>query len=168
VAIGRCNDGQNNSLKAEAIMLHWPEFRSTAPEIATIGEKLLYNPKAGEVAIIATVDHQQKPWVAPFCPIFTEQGMYLLAGAHTPKARHLLVNSAYSLHALLGADDLEFQVAGMARSVTMERERSAVISAVPFPSFDATDPIFELQIARALTVTWPEPGINKRQTWTAP
>ncbi len=149
-------------------MLHWPEFKKASPEISTIGEKILYNPNAGEVAILATVDSRNRPWVAPFCPIFTDKGLYLLAAAHTPKANHLLRNPNYSLHALLGPDDLEFQVAGNARAVSSEDERSQVISAVPFPSFDATDPIFELQVARALTVTWPEPGKKKLRSWAAP
>ncbi len=146
-------------------MLHWPEFKSAAPEIAAAGERLLYNQDAGEIAILATVDRSSKPWVAPFCPIFTKAGMYLLAAAHTPKVKHLLGNPSYSLHALLGADDLEFQVSGVARLVSAPDERTAVISAVPFPSFDATDPIFERQIGRALTVTWPEPGVKRELRW---
>ena len=101
-------------------------------------------------------------------PVFTNEGIYLLAAAHTPKARQLTVNPAYSAHALLGADDLEFQFAGAARPVGEEKERLKIVSAVPFPSFDATDPIFELQIARALTVTWPEPGKKKQLTWISP
>jgi len=149
-------------------VLHWPEFKKASPEIASIGEGLLFNPNAGEVAILATVDSKNRPWVAPFCPIFTNEGMYLLAAAHTPKAHQLMRNSNYSLHALLGSDDLEFQVSGVAKSVSSERERSDVISAVPFSSFDENDPIFELQVARALTVAWPEPGKKKQLSWTAP
>lgn len=149
-------------------MLSWPQFKIASPEISALGEQLLYNPNAGEVAILATVDSVNRPWVAPFCPIFTDSGLYLLAAAHTPKAHHLQKNSAYSLHALLGADDLEFQVAGTARTVSSDEERSEVIAAIPLPSFDASDPIFELQIARALTVTWPEPGKKKQLSWAAP
>ena len=149
-------------------MLYWPEFKKVCPHIADLGERMLFNPNAGEVVILATVDSRNRPWVAPICPIFTDKGLYLLAAAPTPKAHHLMINPNYSLHALLGPDDLEFQVSGMSRLVSSENERSEVISAVPFPSFDATDPIFELKIARALTVTWPEPGKRKQISWTAP
>ena len=76
-------------------------------------------------------------------------------------------NGSYALHALLGADDLEFQTAGTVRVVEAKGERSEVISAIPFPSFDATDPIFELLVARALTVIWPEPGMKKKHAWTS-
>lgn len=148
------------------MMLHWPEFKAAAPAIAAIGEKLLHNPNSGEVAILATIDTQGRPRVAPFCPIFTEQGMYLLAGARTPKARHLTNRGDYALHALLGADDLEFQTSGTVRPVRANNERAQVIAAVPFPSFEANDPIFELLIDRALTVTWPSSGKKNKKVWS--
>ncbi len=44
-------------------MLHWKEFKSAAPEIASIGGKLLYNTESGEVAILATVDTTGRPRV---------------------------------------------------------------------------------------------------------
>ncbi len=147
-------------------MLHWPEFKATAPEIAAIGEGLLNKPERAEVAILATVDSAGRPWVAPFCPIFTEHGVYLLAGAQTPKVRHLNCRQVYALHALLGPDDLEFQISGAVRAVRMNDERAEVIAAIPFPSFNASDPIFELLIDRALTVTWPEPGRKNKQAWS--
>lgn len=147
-------------------MLRWPEFKNAAPEIAAVGTTLLYNPDAGEVAILATVDARNRPWLAPFCPIFTDRGLYLLAAAHTPKVRHLQSNPRYALHALLGADDLEFQTSGSVRCVDDDTERIEVIAAIPFPSFDQTDPIFELLIERALTVIWPEPGKRRELAWT--
>jgi len=145
--------------------LNWQAFKNAAPQIADVGEQLLRNPNAGEVAIIATVDEQNRPWLAPFCPIFTDTSLYLLAAANTPKTRQLAKNAAYSLHAMVGADDLEFQVAGVARRVDVKDERAVVLAAVPFPSFDPADPIFELTISRALTVTWPEVGKKKKLVW---
>lgn len=146
-------------------MLHWPEFKRAAPKIAAVGERLLDKPDTAEVAILATLDSERRPRVAPFCPIFTEKGVYILAASRTPKARHLGMNPAYSLHALLGPDDLEFQVTGAAKPVNTKRERSEVIAAIRFPSFDATDPIYELQISQALAVMWPEPGQQEKLFW---
>ena len=91
-------------------------------------------------------------------PIFCEEGIYLSVGSHTPKVRHLESNRRYALHAIVGADDLEFQIAGTARRVDSGAEHDAVVSAIPFPSYDASDPIYELLIQRALSVTWSEPG----------
>ena len=91
-------------------------------------------------------------------PIFCGEGIYLSAGSHTPKVRHLESNGRYALHALVGADDLEFQIAGTVRRVESSVEHDAVVSAISFPSYDASDPIYELLIERALSVTWPEPS----------
>ena len=137
-------------------MVTWKEFEAAAPAIAGVGKRLLYHPERGEVGILASVDAHGRPRVAPVCPIFCNEGVYLSVGAHTPKARHLKENGAYALHALVGADDLEFQMSGSARLVEEASEHREVVAAIPFPSFDASDPMFELLIDRALVVTWPE------------
>lgn len=146
-------------------MLRWSEFRDAAPDIASVGEQLLFNPDHGEVAILATVDEGGRPSVAPFCPIFTEFGMYILAGARTPKVRHLSSNGRYALHALVGADDTEFQMSGAVRTVEATDETRTVLAAIPFPSFDASDPVFEFLVDRALAVTWPAPGSPRKSSW---
>ncbi len=147
--------------------MRWHEFEQAAPNISRIGKRLLYNPNRGEVGILATVDGSGRPCVAPVCPIFCEEGIYLSAGSHTPKVRHLESNGLYALHALVGADDLEFQIAGTVRRVESSVEHDAVVSAIPFPSYDASDPIYELSIERALSVTWPEPSTRgNKETWS--
>ncbi|MGD8417990.1 MAG: pyridoxamine 5'-phosphate oxidase family protein [Pseudomonadales bacterium] len=146
----------------------WQAFAAAAPDIAAVGTSLLYRPDAGEVGILATVDGHGRPRVAPVCPIFSGEGVYLSVGAHTPKVRDLTTNGRYALHALVGADDLEFQIGGTARLVQEPTERAAVVAAIPFPSFDADDPIFELLIERALVVTWQKPATRgRRQSWRA-
>lgn len=149
--------------------VRWRAFESAAPDLARVGKALLYRPDRGEVAILATVDHAGHPRVAPVSPIFSGDGIYLSVGAHTPKVRHLHENGRYALHALVGADDLEFQIAGVARLVTDSAEHERVVAAIPFPSYDAEDPIVELTIERALVVTWPEQGTRgQKQPWVAP
>ena len=147
--------------------LPWSDFCLAAPEVAAVGSRLLHHPHRGEVAILATVDRHGSPRVAPVCPIFAPLGMYMLAGAATPKVRHLRRDPRYALHALVGADDLEFQVTGRARRVDAAAERARVLSAVPFESFDPADPIFELLINSALAVQWPSPGTPRKVRWTA-
>ncbi|MEQ8859205.1 MAG: pyridoxamine 5'-phosphate oxidase family protein [Pseudomonadales bacterium] len=137
-------------------MITWSEFETAAPDIARTGRSLLDHPGRGEVAILATVDLQGRPRLSPVCPIFCHSGVYLSVGAHTPKSGHLQRDGRYALHAQVGADDLEFQISGMARLVESKVERDAVVAAIPFPSFDASDPIVELLIDRALVVTWPD------------
>jgi len=147
--------------------VRWHDFEKAAPNISRIGKRLLYSPNTGEVAILATVDGTGRPFVAPVCPIFCEEGVYLLAGSHTPKVRHLERNGLYALHALVGGDDLEFQIAGTVRRVESGAEHDAVVSAIPFPSYDANDPIYELLIERALCVTWPERSTRgNKEAWS--
>lgn len=148
-------------------LLRWSEFSRAAPDIAAIGRRLLYHPDRGEVAILATVDRSGTPRVAPVCPVFAGAGLYVLASAGTPKVPQLRRDPRYALHAQVGADDLEFQIAGRARLLTSTAERAEVLDAVPFDSFDPDDPIFELLIGSALAVTWPAPDSPARLRWAA-
>lgn len=145
-------------------MIRWAEFARAAPQMARIGKQLLYHSGRGEVAILATVDHHGLPRVAPVSPIFYERGIYLSVGAHTPKARHLGRNGHYAMHALVGEDDLEFQISGSARPVVASDEQKGVVAAIPFPSFNASDPIFELLIDHAVVVEWPERTTRGKKT----
>lgn len=148
-------------------VLRWPEFHRAAPDIAAVGRRLLYHPDRGEVAILATVDHHGAPRVAPVCRVFTAAALYVLASAGTPKAAQLQRDPRYALHAQVGADDLEFQIAGRARLLDSAAERAEVLAAVPFDSFDPDDPIFELLIGSALAVTRPAPDSAVRLRWAA-
>ena len=148
-------------------VLSWSDFRLAAPQIAAVRSRLLHRPDRGEVAILATTGRDGAPRVAPVCPVFTEQGMYVLAGAATPKVAQFRHDPCYALHAQVGADDLEFQVSGRVRVVDSTAERSEVLAAVPFESFDPQDPIFELLIGRALTVSWPSRGQPVKLRWVA-
>jgi hypothetical protein len=146
----------------------WRDFESAAPELAEVGARLLHHPNRGEVGILATVDASGRPRVAPVCPIFCGDGVYLSVGAHTPKLGDLRRTGRYALHAQVGADDLEFQISGVAREVTDAAEHERVVAAIPFPSYNPHDPVFELEIERALVVTWPEGGERgSKQAWAA-
>jgi hypothetical protein len=104
------------------------------------------------------------------CPIFCGSDLCLSAGSHTPKAADLRATGHYVLHAFLGANDEEFQVAGRAAEVLDETQRSAVHAAIPFAAFQRTDPIFRLDVERALWVHWERAGQPDtravRRRWT--
>ena len=148
-------------------MLCWREFEEATPGIAAAGKSLLYHPDRGEVGLLATVDTSGSPRVAPVCPIFTTQGIYLLVGAATPKRRHLDLDGRYALHAQVGADDREFQIRGTCRRVEASDEIEQVLAAITFESFAADDPIFELLIDRALWVSWDSGQGAVKRSWRA-
>lgn len=156
--------------RAVSSAVRWSEFAAEAPELAEIGRGLLWRADQGIAAILAT-ESPGGPHVAPVCPIFAAVGgqtdLYLLVGADTPKHRDLRRGGRYALHAPVGADDLEFQIGGRAELVGSAELRAVVLGAISFPSFDPADPIYELLIERALSVSWALPGAPRKQVWRA-
>ncbi|MDA1075777.1 MAG: pyridoxamine 5'-phosphate oxidase family protein [Proteobacteria bacterium] len=84
-------------------MITWKQFAASAPKLAQTGLKHLYHPEQGEVGLLATVNAEGLPSIAPVCPIFADDGVYLLVAAASPKRRHLDQHGAYALHAQVGA-----------------------------------------------------------------
>ena len=156
--------------RAVSSAVHWSEFAAEVPALAEIGRELLWRADQGIAAILAT-ESPSGPHVAPVCPIFAatsgQVGLYLLVGADTPKHRDLRGGGRYALHAPVGGDDLEFQIGGCAELVELAEMRAAVLGAIPFLSFDPADPIYELLIERALSVSWAQPGAPRKQVWRA-
>jgi hypothetical protein len=136
----------------------WLEFERAASELAAAGRRLLVGADGVGIGFLASVGAGRKPHLAPVCPIFCGAYLYVSAGARTPKAADLRRAKDYVLHAFLGPQDEEFQIAGSADEVVDAAERAAVHEAIPFAAFDRADPIFRLSIDRALWVSWEHAG----------
>ena len=136
----------------------WAEFEFAAPEFGEAGRRLLIGADGVAIGFVASVGAGAVPHLSPVCPIFCGQHLYLSAGAATPKAADFRITGRYVLHALLAANDEEFQVAGRAAEVGDQAERAAVHQAIPFQAFQRSDPIFRLSIERALWVFWERVG----------
>lgn len=153
-------------------MSSWAQFESLAPEFAAAGRRLLVGADGVAIGFLATVGAKSIPKLSPVCPIFSEDHVYISAGAHTPKVAELRAGSAYVIHAFLGANDEEFQVAGQAAEVHDPVERAVVHAAIPFAAFKTTDPLFRLCIERALWVYWERVGQPDtkpiRRRWVTP
>lgn len=139
-------------------MTTWSDFEQAAPEFGAAGRRLLIGSDGVAIGFLASVGPDGAPRLSPVCPIFCGADLYLSAGAHTPKAADLRSSGRYILHAFLGANDEEFQVAGRALEVDDPAEREAVHAAIPFAAFEVADPIFRLSIDRALWVYWERVG----------
>jgi hypothetical protein len=133
--------------------ISWREFELEAPEFAEAGRRLL----TGEVAYIATVSRAGNPRLAPFCPIFSGDHIYVSAGSRTAKRYDLENDGRYVMHAMLGTSDEEFQLAGRGPLVTDAAERAQVHADIAF-QFDAVDPVFRLEIERSLWGHWEKVG----------
>jgi hypothetical protein len=133
-------------------------FAAAAPEFAAAARRLFVGADGVAIGFLATASAGGRPHLAPVCPVFCGDALYLVAVARSPKTADLRENGAYALHAFLGANDEELQLAGRAREVESDAERSAVHAAIPFGSFGRTDPIFRLDVERALWVHWERAG----------
>jgi hypothetical protein len=136
----------------------WAEFERAAPELGAAGRRRLVGSDGVAIGFFASVSARARPRLSPVCPIFCRDDLYLSAGAHTPKVADLRATRDYVLHAFLGANDEEFQIAGAVTEVDEEAERAAVHAAIPFGAFKRTDPIFRLGVERALWVYWENVG----------
>lgn len=137
---------------------NWAEFERAAPEFGAAGRRRLVGGDGVAIGFFASVGERSRPHLSPVCPIFCGDDLYVSAGAHTPKVADLRATRAYVLHAFLGANDEEFQIAGSATEADDEAERAAVHAAIPFGSFKRGDPIFRLGVERALWVYWENVG----------
>ena len=124
-------------------MSSWADFERAASEFASAGRRLLVGSDGTAIAFLATVTTvataPTRPRLCPVCPIFCGDDLYLSAATKT-KVRDLRDNGQYVLHAFLGENDEELQVAGRAVEVESEVERAAVHEAIPFAGFDRDHP----------------------------
>ncbi|MGH0035743.1 MAG: pyridoxamine 5'-phosphate oxidase family protein [Myxococcota bacterium] len=139
-------------------MTRWAEFEASAPELGATGRRLLVGRDGVAIGFLASAAPGGPPHLSPVCPIFCDRDLYLSAGRPTPKARDLREGGGYVLHAFLGENDEEFQVAGSASEVDDLAERRSVHEAIPFAAFDREDPVFRLSVERALWVHWERVG----------
>jgi len=153
-------------------MASWSEFEQATPEFGRAGRRLLVGRDGVAIGFFASVGSDGVPHLSPVCPVFCEADLYVSAGRDTPKTSDLRNSGSYVLHAFLGANDAEFQVAGHALHVSSAAERDQVHGAIPFASFGSADPIFRLSIERALWVFWERVGQPDtraiRKSWARP
>src|SRR4051812_7195707 len=112
----------------------WTQFRRAAPTFAAAGIRLLTQPDGVAIAFLATIS--ERLHLAPVCPIFCDDDIYLSVGRATPKRRDLDADARWVLHAFLGANDEEFRIEGLAARANDEAERDRVHRAIRFGAFD--------------------------------
>jgi hypothetical protein len=120
--------------------------------------RLLVGADGVAIDVGATVSARGRPHLAPVCPVFCDANLIVVASARSPRTADLRTNTAFVLHAFLGQSDEEFQLAGRTVEIESPPERAAVHAAIPFASFQPTDPIFRLDVERALWVYWERAG----------
>jgi hypothetical protein len=151
-------------------MVSWSEFASSAEVLAASGRRLFGGADGNPIAFLATASPAGNPRLAPVCPIFSGDDLFLSVAQSSPKCGDLRATGHYTLHAFLGENDEEFQISGQAEILRSPAQIDAVHSDVPF-SYETDDPVFRLGIERALWCYWANVGQPDtrpiRQHWRA-
>jgi len=134
-------------------MVTWKEFSAARPDLAAIGERLLYQYQVG-YAFLATIRADGGPRMHPVCPALSKGHLYVFIEGASPKQADLLRDGRYALHTFPPEQgDEEFYCSGRAVSVNDPGVRARVIASYhrqPRP----TEMLFELKLEGVLHTTW--------------
>ncbi|HEX9819908.1 MAG TPA: pyridoxamine 5'-phosphate oxidase family protein [Methylomirabilota bacterium] len=135
-------------------MVTWSQFASAEPELAAAGRSLLQQFSVG-LAFLATVRRDGAPRLHPVCPVLSNDRLFVLITAASPKRRDLERDGRYALQTFPqpkpGSD--EFYVAGKAVLVDAAATRAAVVRDARHMT-DPTEVLFELLIDRVMHTHW--------------
>jgi hypothetical protein len=126
-------------------MLTWGRFRRSAPELAAAGRKLFYHNGVG-LAFLGTVRDDGAPRVHPVCPIFVEDGLFVLMLV-SPKLADLVRDRRFALHSFPASPDEDsFYLTGQVRFPADRSLRRTVAAAfLAERALDAPPPGFARQ-----------------------
>lgn len=153
-------------------MVTWKAFAEAAPDLAGVGRGLLNQFGVG-LAFLATVRADGAPRLHPVCPVLSDDRLFVLITAASPKRRDLLRDGRYALQTFPqpkpGSD--EFYVTGRARLVEEPTRRAAVFRDARHMA-DESETVFELSIDRVMHTRWEHvltPQMcSRHQKWLAP
>jgi hypothetical protein len=135
-------------------MVTWKEFAALEPDLADVGRSLLYQFGVG-LAFLATVRKDGGPRLHPVCPVFSNDRLFVLITATSPKRRDLLRDGRYALQSFPqpkpGSD--EFYIAGQAMPVDDPAAHADILRDAKHVA-DASGTAFELSIDRAMHTRW--------------
>lgn len=150
-------------------MESWSTFASAERELAEKGRDLLYQRGDGE-GLFTTVAADGVPRTHPVNVGVTDGRLLVFVQGHSAKARDLVSNPAYALHAHMKPETPdEFMVRGHARLVTDAAVRDAAASDWFF-RVSETYPLYELLIEQALLGerSSPDEWPPRYRSWKSP
>jgi hypothetical protein len=132
----------------------WKEFATVEPALADIGRSLLFQFKVG-LAFLATVRRDGAPRLHPVCPVLSNDRLFVLITATSPKRHDLMQDGRYALQSFPqpkpGSD--EFSIAGGAVLVDDSAARAEILRDARHMA-DASETVFELWLERVMHTTW--------------
>ena len=131
-------------------MVTWKEFAAVEPDLADIGRSLLFQFKVG-LAFLATVRRDGAPRLHPVCPVLSNDRLFVLITATSPKRHDLMHDGRYALQTFPqpkpGSD--EFSIAGGAVLVDDSAARAEILRDARHMA-DASEIVFELWLDRVM------------------
>ena len=153
-------------------MASWSEFQASVPEMAAAGHEALFRSGSGD-GLLTTIAGTGLPRTHPVNVGIVDGRLLTFVQGHSAKARDLLADGRYALHAHLDPNrPHEFLLRGRASVVTDPATRAKAIASWPF-SPDDSYPLVELDIEHALfgdradPDAWPPVYTSWRPTRTA-
>jgi hypothetical protein len=153
-------------------MVTWEEFAAAEPDLADVGQSLLFQFKVG-LAFLATVRRDGAPRLHPVCPVLSNDRLFVLITPPSPKRNDLLRDGRYALQSFpqpkAGSD--EFFITGQAMLVDDSAERAVILRDAKHMA-DASETAFELWVDRVMHTRWEHvltPQMRSvHRTWRAP
>jgi hypothetical protein len=153
-------------------MMTWMDFTRTEPALAEVGRALLFQFKVG-LAFLATVRKDGAPRLHPVCPVLSNDRLFVLITATSPKRDDLARDGRYALQSFPqpkpGSD--EFYVAGTAIRIDDPAICAAVLRDAGHMA-KASETVFELLVDRVMHTRWEQvltPEMRPVHTkWRAP
>lgn len=150
----------------------WKEFAEAAPDLAAVGQALLFQFKVG-LAFLATVRRDGAPRLHPVCPVLSNGRLWVLITPTSPKRHDLGRDGRFALQSFPqpkpGSD--EFYVTGRAEIVDEPARRADILRDARHMA-DASEVVFELWVDRVMHTRWEHvltPQMRPvRRTWRAP
>lgn len=144
-------------------MVTWKEFAEADPKLAEIGAGLLFQFGVG-LAFLATIRKDGGPRLHPFCPVLSDEHLYGLIQAESPKKSDLLRDGRYAMQAFPPPreESEEFYLRGEARLIEDAEMRRTVLADAKHVAHES-EVLFEFLIDRAMHTTWENWGTPEIQ-----
>ena len=130
-------------------MASWSEFQAAVPEMAAVGEEVLFRSGSGD-GLLTTVAGDDLPRTHPVNVGIVDGRLMTFVQGASAKARDLTTDGRYALHAHLDPNrPHEFLLRGRGTVITDASVRAQAAGSWPFTPDDSY-PLVELDIEHAL------------------
>jgi hypothetical protein len=140
------------------MMVSWKEFGTENPELAEIGENLLFQFGVG-LAFLATVREDGGPRLHPVCPVLSNGRFFVLIVPGSLKRYDLVRDGRFALQAFPPPreESEEFYITGLAEHIEDPQIRRSVFKDAKHRAAEDEE-FFELKVESVMHTAWEKWG----------